>query len=103
MKRISTLLVSSAIAISAISTPSKAIDPTAAIVAGGAAIFAAGTYYGKKWEREDSGRKKFVVQAEPNYGASSDDNYMSGPVGQYYYQPMTYSYQPQRVIIKDNY
>jgi hypothetical protein len=98
MKRISAIALTTVLALSTITTKSEAIEPTTTFI--GAAALYVGTLLGKKWEREDPRRNRLVVQPVNN---QPTQEYVNGPVGSYYYQPTTYAYEPQRVVIRDAY
>jgi hypothetical protein len=102
MKRISTLAVGATLALASFTTPAKAFDALTGLVVG-AVGFGVGSYYGKKWEREDPRRNRVIMQPvqQPHY--QDNTQYVSGPSGMYYYQPTMYTYEPQRVIIRDSY
>jgi hypothetical protein len=102
MKRISAVVLSSVIALTTLTTESKAVDASSIFL--GTAAFLFGSYMGKKWEREDPRRNRMIVQPVNNNNHQPvTEEYVNGPTGRYYYQPTTYAYEPQRVVIRDAY
>lgn len=103
MKRLYTVLVCCAVSMM-IPTQSKALGSTGVLLLGAGAFFV-GSQAGKQWEREDPRRARPIV-VQPEYQPSNvpvNNGYSQSPSGRYYYQPTMYSYEPQRVIIRDSY